>query len=118
MTPSVAVVIPAYNAARFIRDSLESAFNQTIGAPDQVIVVDDGSEDGTTDVVRQFGPRVTLLNQRNGGAAAARNAGAAVARTEWLAFLDADDRWCPAKLEKQLARVNAGGDFVYSDRRN
>jgi len=101
----VSVIIPAYNAARFIRRTLVSVLAQT--HPDlDVIVVDDGSVDETVSIVEAIArddPRVRLFRQKNSGVSAARNAALSVARGAYIAPLDADDLWHPAKLEKQLA---------------
>lgn len=115
--PHVSVIIPAYNAAPFIGEAIASVLAQTHRELD-IMVVDDGSTDGTVDVVRRFGARVCLLQQRQGGAAVARNAGASATAGEWLAFLDADDAWLPEKLSHQLAVADAGTGLVYSDRFN
>lgn len=102
-TASCAVVIPAYNAATTIAAALDSVFAQTVPAT-QVIVVDDGSPDGErlASVLARYGDRVRLLRQANAGPAAARNTGARLCESEWIAFLDADDSWLPHKLERQL----------------
>jgi glycosyltransferase involved in cell wall biosynthesis len=100
--PKVSVIIPAFNAERFIRDTIDSALAQT-HRDVAVIVVDDSSTDDTADVLRGYGSRITVHRQPNGGAATARNTGASLATGEWLAFLDADDLWLPEKLERQLA---------------
>lgn len=99
---SVGVVIPAYNAERFLAPAIESVLRQTV-YPAAIVVVDDGSTDGTEAVVRRFASRVACLRQPNAGVAAARNRGAARLGTEWIAFLDADDVWMPDKLARQLA---------------
>lgn len=106
-TPRVTTVIPAYNAARTITRTLESALTQTI-TDVEVIVVDDGSTDTTRDIVAAAeDPRVRLIAQPNGGVAAARNTGIANAQGEWVAFLDSDDLWLPHKLERQLELMAA-----------
>lgn len=113
----VAVVIPVYRAL-FLDEALASVFTQIHG-PDEVIVVDDGSPD--TDELRrataQYGDRATFLRQANAGAAAARNAGLTAATSEFVAFLDADDRWLPGFLESQLTflAANPGVDLVFAD---
>lgn len=94
------VIIPAYNAERFLGEAIESVLRQT-EPPSEVLVVNDGSSDGTERVARSFGSRVALISQANAGVAAARNVGAARAAHEWLAFLDADDAWRPEKLAYQ-----------------
>jgi glycosyltransferase involved in cell wall biosynthesis len=107
MTPLVSVVIPAYRSARTLPTAVNSVLRQT--ATDlEVIIVDDGSTDGTLAVAQSISdPRVAVISQPNGGAAAARNTGIAAARGEWVALLDADDIWLPEKLERQLATLAA-----------
>lgn len=100
--PTVSVVIPCYNAARFIGETLRSAVNQT-HAPLEIIVIDDGSTDSSIQVAESFCSPVRVVRQANRGPQFARNRGIAEARGEWIAFLDADDLWMPAKLERQLS---------------
>lgn len=112
--PAVSVVIPAYNRAASIRAAIDSVLRQT-WRDFELIVVDDGSRDGTQDVVRAIDdPRLRLIETpRNMGASAARNLGIAEARADWVAFQDSDDEWLPLKLERQMARLLApGADFV------
>ena len=109
-TPTVSIIVPTYNAGQYVTDSITSALNQTCKTT-EIIVVDDGSTDDTVERVRAFGRRVTLYQQENAGAAAARNHGAELATGEWLAFLDADDLWAPDKLERQLDHV---GELAWS----
>ena len=101
----ISVVIPAYNAAAWIRRAVNSVLSQTRPA-DEIIVVDDGSTDGTGDIVRMYDGRVRLLQQANAGAAAARNTGILAATGDWIAFLDADDEWLPQKLQRQTEYLN------------
>jgi GT2 family glycosyltransferase len=96
--PSIAVVMPAYNAAKWIDDTLDSVLAQT-RLPDEVIVVDDGSTDDTADRARAHG--VTVLAQANGGPPAAYNAGFDAARSDYAAMCPADDLWHLKKLEWQ-----------------
>jgi glycosyltransferase involved in cell wall biosynthesis len=115
--PRVSVIIPAFNAGLFVGEAVESALAQTI--PDvEIIVVNDGSTDHTSAVLASYEGRIVVINQPNRGLAAARNSGGAIARGEWLAFLDADDLWNPDKLEKQIAAGGPAGQFVYTDRYN
>jgi glycosyltransferase involved in cell wall biosynthesis len=116
--PTISVVIPAYNSEPFIAEAIESVLAQTV-PPDEVIVVDDGSTDGTADALQRFGSRVQLLQQANKGPSAARNRGASAARGTWLAFIDADDTWLPTKLQRQLEIASAEKvKMVYTDRFN
>lgn len=114
-SPTVSVVIPVFNTERFVRQALESVFSQK-GNPAllEVIVVDDGSTDRSRDVVREFADRITLIEQPHAGIGAARNRGVDAATGEFIAFLDADDLWAPAKLAIQLPVLLAPGapDFV------
>ncbi len=100
---NAAIIIPAYNAAAFLAEAIESALAQTQAAA-QVIVVDDGSTDDTAAVADKFADAVMLLRQPNAGVATARNLGAAQTSAEWLLFLDADDRLRPDALATLLAR--------------
>ena len=102
MTPSasVSVVIPAYNAARWLDATLQSVLAQT-GVDLDIIVVDDGSTDGTRGVVEKY-QTVRYLPKTNGGQASARNLGIRSARGEFIAFVDADDLWLPGKLNAQI----------------
>ena len=99
--PSISVVIPAYNAARFIAATLESVLAQSYPVS-ECIVVDDGSVDSTADIVGEFEARVTLVSQTNQGLAAARNRGVREATSKLIAFCDADDVWRKDKLELQV----------------
>jgi glycosyltransferase involved in cell wall biosynthesis len=98
----VSVVIPVCNGARYLSAAIESVWAQT-APPQEVIVVDDGSQDETPDVIRrQTRPGLCSIRQASAGAAVARNRGAAEAKGEFLAFLDADDLWTADKLALQL----------------
>ncbi len=113
---SVSVVIAAWNAASFITSALESALAQT-GVEVEVIVVDDCSDDDTAAVVASLGdPRVRCVRQpRNGGPAAARNAGFALARHDWVAVLDSDDAMAADRLEKLTGAGRATGADIVAD---
>ncbi len=115
--PLVTVIVPAYNAAATIEETIRSALDQTY-AETEVLVVDDGSTDGTADVVRAvLDNRLRLIQQSNRGVAAARNRAISEATGSLLAPLDADDVWYPEKLAAQVERIESGGPamgMVYS----
>ncbi|MDR7521673.1 MAG: glycosyltransferase family A protein [Armatimonadota bacterium] len=113
--PRVSVIIPAYNAEPFIRAAIESVLAQTYRAG-EILVVDDGSTDGTAAAVQPFHPHVRLINQVNQGPSAARNTGILSSSGELLAFLDADDIWCPEFLQQAVSLLEArpGVDVVYT----
>lgn len=116
--PFVSVVIPAYNAARFIQRTLDSVLLQTHREL-EIIVVDDGSTDETAEYVEEAArrdERVRLVRQPNGGVSRARNTGIALSHGVFVAPLDADDLWHPTKIEKQLdrfARSSSDTGVVY-----
>jgi glycosyltransferase involved in cell wall biosynthesis len=93
---SISAIVPVHNGARFVSEALRSVKSQTLPA-DEIIVVDDGSSDGSADVVQREHPDVIVIAQPRSGPAAARNAGARRARCEALAFLDHDDLWPPER---------------------
>ncbi len=97
----VAVIIPAYNRVATLSRAIDSVLAQRYSAS-EIIVVDDGSGDATSEVAKMYS-EVTLLRQKNMGVSAARNNGVMMASSEWIAFLDSDDTWHPHKLEKQVA---------------
>jgi len=104
--PLVSCIIPVYNGARFLAETLESVLSQT-WQPLEVIVVDDGSSDETPALLQGYGSRITAFRQDNAGPAAARNRGIAAAKGAFFAFNDADDLWVPDKLARQMARLEA-----------
>lgn len=110
-TPLVSAIIPTYNGERFIREAIDSALNQTL-ARVEVVVVDDGSNDGTPAILSSYGSRIKVVRQRNGGVAAARNAGIEAANGRWIGLLDHDDIWDPDKLERQLLFLDRNPNCV------
>jgi glycosyltransferase involved in cell wall biosynthesis len=116
MTPKVSVIIPCFNAEAYIGATLQSVFDQTW--PNiEVIVVDDGSTDGSADVIDTFAREgVTVVRQANKGQTAALNAGLTHARGEFVQYLDADDLIDPGKIEIQIARLMQNPDCVASAR--
>jgi glycosyltransferase involved in cell wall biosynthesis len=107
--PTISVVIPCYNAEGYIAATIESVLAQEHPGL-EIIVVDDGSSDGSVALVRASFPQVRVEQQANQGVAAARNKGIALASGEWIAFVDADDIWLPGKLAAQLEQLAANPD--------
>lgn len=103
MIPTVSVVVPTFNAEAFIEETLTSIWNQTL-PPKEVIVIDDGSTDRTVDRLVND-PLIQVFRQENRGPSVARNHGAKIATSTYLAFLDADDLWTPTHLEKRVAEL-------------
>ena len=104
--PRVSVVIPCFNTERYIAATLRAVLAQA-GAELEVIVVDDGSTDGSAALVARDFPQVRLVRRTNAGVAAARNTGIEAATSDWVAFCDADDIWLPGKLAAQFAAIQA-----------
>jgi glycosyltransferase involved in cell wall biosynthesis len=104
--PLVSILIPAYNSERWIAQTLESALAQS-WSNKEIIVVDDGSRDGTLSIAKNFeGPMVKVLSQENAGASVARNLALKEAQGDYLQYLDADDLMAPDKIEVQLRRLS------------
>ena len=103
---SVSVVIPCYNHGDFVAGAIESVLSQPVRL-EKIVVVDDGSTDQTPQVVRRFAPAVQYIRQDNAGASAARNRGVREVTSEWVGFLDADDRWLEGMLAAQLSVLAA-----------
>jgi len=101
MSVDVSVIIPTYNRANLIGDTLDAILGQT-NPPAEIIVVDDGSTDDTAGVVGRYAGAVRYHRIENSGPGAARNTGVSLARGSWIAFCDSDDLWLPTKLERQL----------------
>ena len=116
MSVRVSVVVPTYNRARDLRRALASVISQSC-QDWEILIVDNHSEDDTAGVVEQFAdPRMRLLSVRNNGViGVSRNCGIAHARGEYVAFLDSDDWWLPAKLARCVSALDAGADVVYHD---
>lgn len=111
-TPLITVIIPVYNGAEYVGETIESALRQTYRNL-EVIVVDDGSTDATLSVLQSYAhqdERVRVISQPNSGVSKARNTAIAAARGEFIAPLDADDLWLPTKLDRQLRRMLEAGE--------
>ena len=111
MTSLVTCIIPAYNAAPYLAAAVESVRAQRY-RPVEIIVVDDGSTDGTPDIAKSFGDAITAVRQANQGPVVARNRGLDAANGAYIAFLDADDLWLPDKLTRQMACFQARPDLA------
>jgi len=110
--PLVSCIVPTYNTERYIEEALDSILAQTY-RPLELVVIDDGSTDGTKVRVEKYGTQVRYSWMANSGPAAARNAGLREARGQMIAFLDSDDLWHPEKLERQMARFAARPELDY-----
>ncbi len=114
MTPRVSVLIPVFNGELYLATAIESVLAQTLGEL-ELIVVDDGSTDGTSAIIDRFAardPRVRAYRKSNSGISDTLNRGVALARADWIARLDADDVMLPHRLERQLAFVSADSEIV------
>jgi glycosyltransferase involved in cell wall biosynthesis len=101
---SYSVVVPAFNAANTIEETIRSALSQTV-QPQQVIIVDDGSTDGTADMARRLAKIVRVIRQENAGVGRATTVGLAAVETPLVATLDADDLWLPRKMAMQIEHL-------------
>ncbi len=110
--PAVSVIIPVFNGEQYIGEALDSVLGQTL-APSEIVVVDDGSTDGTGDRVRAYGDRVRYVTQENAGPTVARNHGVRLTSGPLIAFLDADDWWAPHKLEVQERTLSENPDLGF-----
>lgn len=109
MSPLVTVIIPVFNCASFVAEAIESALLQD-WPHKEVVVVNDGSTDDSLTVLRGFGDRIRVIDQKNAGPPAARNQGIAAALGAYIAFLDADDVWIQGKLSAQVRHLEAHPD--------
>ncbi len=109
---TIAALIPTYNRRAQVLKAIDSVLAQTRPL-DEIIVIDDGSTDGTTEAIRgRYGARVAVYWQENAGVSAARNRGVLGSRCDWIALLDSDDIWFPTKIERQVEALEAfGGEF-------
>ena len=112
----VSVIVPVFNGEKYLAWTLESIFNQSY-TNIEIVAVNDGSTDGTAELLGSYEDRITVINQENRGVSCARNAGVDAATGEFIAFLDQDDVWLSHKLKKQIdvCRHDRGISFVYSD---
>lgn len=111
--PSISVLIPVFNCERYLGAAIESVLAQTL-SPTEIIVVDDGSTDGTANIATSFGSRVRYEFRPHAGIPTTRNACIETARGDWLAFLDADDLWLPEKLRAQADLMLARPELQFT----
>jgi len=109
----ISAVIPAYDAEKHIARAIDSVLAQTRPA-DEIIVIDDGSSDATAKVVRSYGDKVILVQQKNAGVSVARNTGIEAVTGDWIAFLGADDEWLPEKLKLQAEHLARHPDLRWT----
>ena len=113
---SASVIIPAYNSALFIEECIDSVLNQTF-KNNEIIVIDDGSTDDTPDILKKYTDAIIHVRQENAGPSAARNRGLEIAKGKYLCFLDADDRYKPARIEAlvQFLETQPALGYAFSD---
>lgn len=119
MTPETSIIIPAYNAEKYIEETIQSVLKQTY-LNWELIIIDDGSKDHTAEKIKPFliDSRINYYHQLNGGVSKARNNGLSKAQGQYIALLDADDTWMPNNLELKITELNSPNtDFVYSNMR-
>jgi glycosyltransferase involved in cell wall biosynthesis len=121
----ISVVVPMYNAYSTISNVLESVVHQDCDNKIEIVIIDDGSTDGCSDIVTEFIScndfDIKLIKKDNGGVSSARNLGIKIAKYDWIAFLDADDVWLPSKIRRQTEHVNLLSfdvDFIGCARNN
>src|SRR5262245_10328005 len=102
----ISCIVPVFNGERYLRESLDSILAQTY-SPLEIIVVDDGSQDSTPEVVASYGSQILYFRQENAGPAVARNRGLELSQGEFIAFIDADDYWHQEKLMCQMSLLEA-----------
>jgi glycosyltransferase involved in cell wall biosynthesis len=118
--PKISVIIPIYNAERYLSETIESVMAQTY-SDWEIVAVDDGSTDKTPEILKDYEKKLSkklcVITQKNSGVSIARNTAIAAARGEYIAFLDHDDLWLPEKLEKQVKLLDSNKKLglVYSD---
>lgn len=108
MMGDVSCIIPVYNGEKYIVECIESVLNQTLAIA-KVIVVNDGSDDSSSTLLEKFAHRIEVINKPHSGLSDTLNVGIKAAKSEYIAFLDADDIWAPTKTETQMEAINQKG---------
>ncbi|WP_103669792.1 glycosyltransferase [Pseudanabaena sp. BC1403] len=115
MTELVSIIIPCYNAEKWIGDCIDSALSQTY-KPIEVIVIDDGSTDASLSIIKKYGNKIRLASYPNSGPSASRNRGFQISKGHYIQFIDSDDYISPVKIKEQIEFLKVSGkDLVYSD---
>ena len=107
----ISVLIPVYNAEKYLAEAIESVLNQKGIEPLEIIILDDGSTDASAEVAESYKPKISLYQQENAGISAARNAALAQAKGDFIAFLDADDYWTNEHLQKLYQPFQSNEEF-------
>ena len=108
----ISVIIPTYNRKSFLKRSVDSVLKQTL-KPHEIIIVDDGSSDGTSSMIKESYPAINLIRQENKGVSAARNIGIRSSSGDWVCFLDSDDEWKKNKLKSQQLAITQNPNYVF-----
>ena len=108
----ISVIIPTYNRIFFLKRSVNSVLKQTL-KPHEIIIVDDGSSDGTSSMIKESYPAINLIRQENKGVSAARNIGIRSSSGDWVCFLDSDDEWKKNKLKNQQLAITQNPNYVF-----
>ena len=109
----ISVIIPVFNRQNFVKRAIESVLEQSLKA-DEIIVIDDGSDDDTPKVLKSFADKIKVITQKNSGVSNARNSGIKTAKNSWITFLDSDDIWHKDKLKKQMSFHNNNPEILFS----
>jgi glycosyltransferase involved in cell wall biosynthesis len=109
--PTFSVVIPTYDRATFVTKAIDSVLQQSFKGY-EIIVIDDGSTDNTSEVLQRYSTRITVVRQPNSGVSVARNEGIKLAKGQWIAFLDSDDEWDQIYLASQFEHINSNPGVV------
>ena len=110
VTIKISVIIPTFNRKDLVKRAIQSVLNQTI-PPIEIIVIDDGSKDGTDQLIKGEFPQVKYFRKANSGISSARNLGIKKSVGNWIAFLDSDDEWLPKKLELQMKSIQENPEY-------
>ena len=108
----ISVIIPTYNRIFFLKRSIDSVLEQSL-KPYEVIIVDDGSSDGTSTMIKKNYPKINLICQENKGVSAARNIGIRASSGDWVCFLDSDDEWKKNKLSEQMLAIKKNTNYSF-----